>query len=68
MKIEHTVEDSRDQLELFQLVRALLKRVEALEKLTGISRQAEGPCVYCNVQGNHQSWCQRDAYKDKPNA
>ena len=59
MKKEFTVEDSRDQLELFQLVRALLKRVEALEKLTGISKAQEEPCVFCNVQGNHQPWCQR---------
>jgi hypothetical protein len=58
---EVTIEDDREHVELFTLIRALLKRVEALEKLTGISRQAEVPCVYCNVLGNHQSWCQKDA-------
>jgi len=61
VKKEFTVEDSRDQIELFALVRALVKRVEALEKLTGISKAAEQPCVYCNVLGNHQPWCQRES-------
>lgn len=60
MKREETIEDDREHIELFTLIRALLKRVEALEKLTGISRAAEQPCVFCNVLGNHQPWCQKD--------
>lgn len=61
MKREFTIEDARENVELFELVRGLLKRVEALEKLTGISRQDEIPCVFCNVKGAHQKWCQKDA-------
>ena len=60
MKREVVIEDEREHVELFSLIRALLKRVEELERITGVSRQAEVPCVYCNVLGNHQPWCQKD--------
>lgn len=61
MKKEFTVEEAKEFTELYNVLRGLVKRVEALEKLTGIAKPMEGPCLYCNVIGNHQKWCQRDA-------
>lgn len=49
--------DSEAMMELFNLMRALLRRVEAIEKHVGLNQQAVKPCVYCNTTGGHQAWC-----------
>lgn len=49
--------DPEQWMELYNLLRALLKRVEALEKHVGLNQPAAKPCVYCNVVGGHQAWC-----------
>lgn len=48
-------------LELMRLVKALLKRVEALEDRTGLSQKVEVPCTFCNVLKDHQPWCESNA-------
>jgi hypothetical protein len=47
--------------ELLQLIRALVRRVEILEKHVGLTKTPEQPCIYCNVLGNHQPWCEANA-------
>jgi hypothetical protein len=54
---EQTRVDSEAQMEIYNLLRALLRRVELLEKHVGLTPQAVKPCVYCNTTGGHQAWC-----------
>jgi hypothetical protein len=49
--------DSGQWMEMYNLMRALLRRVEALEKLAGVGQQPSKACVYCAGIGGHQLWC-----------
>lgn len=48
-------------MELMMLLRALVKRVEAIEKHVGLYKKPEEPCLFCNVLGTHQPWCEKNA-------
>lgn len=48
-------------MELMRLMRALLTRVEMIEKHVGLYKKPEEPCVFCNVLGTHQPWCEQNA-------
>ena len=49
--------DAQQWMEMYNLIRALLRRVDALEKHVGLGQVVAKPCVYCNVTGSHQAWC-----------
>lgn len=49
--------DSGQWMEMYNLMRALLRRVEILEKQAGIGAQSAKPCTYCNTMNVHQEWC-----------
>ena len=57
---EGTISDDQ-YLELIRLVKSLLKRVDALEERTGITKKPQVPCLFCNVLNAHQPWCEKNA-------
>jgi len=48
-------------MELYKLLRSILKRVEVIEKKLGLNVPPSAPCSYCNVLGAHQPWCESNA-------
>ena len=52
-----TIQEDR-YIELIRLVQALKKRVDHLEKVTGVTKDQPLPCELCNVLGSHQPWCE----------
>lgn len=49
--------DPSEVVELFNLLRGLLRRVEVLEVHTGLKNSKPPPCPYCDGDGAHKDFC-----------
>ena len=49
--------DPSEVMEMLNLMRGLLRRVDAIEVKLGMKEAKAPPCPYCNGDGGHRDFC-----------